>query len=216
MWKQELAPFLNQNYDGIIKTIKNSSVQYGNLPIVPERKQIFNAFNTDPNNLWVVLLGMDPYPKIGVANGLSFSYTGENYTPQSLKNIFREIRESVYNNGDVPDNFWETDLTKWSRQGVFLLNTALTTLAGMSGVHIELWKNFTKEVFKILNKQHPLVFILLGNEAKKFAPYINPKHFILEAGHPSPLNRKRDFLGSGVFVKANKILKEQYNVQIEW
>ena len=219
MWRQELAPFLNQNYNGIITTIKNSSAQYGNLPILPKREQIFNAFQKNPNQLWVVLLGMDPYPMIGAANGLSFSYIQDGkktFIPASLKNIFKEIKTSVYNDGELDDEFWETDLTKWSRQGVFLLNTALTVLAGQSGAHLELWRNFTKEVFRVLNKQHPLVFILLGNEAKNYAPFIDPKHFILKAGHPSPLNRKRDFLGSNVFVDTNKILKEQYNVQIKW
>ena len=44
----------------------------------------------------------------------------------------------------------------------------------------------------------------------------NPKHFILQAPHPSPLSAYRGFFGSKPFSKTNQFLEEHGITPIDW
>lgn len=221
VWFKKLSPYLNEHFSNIISELKKSR-NSSNLPIIPDAKNLFTAFNlTDLYEVKVVLIGQDPYHTIinnkKVAHGLAFSYIGDDIVPPSLKNIFKEIKTSIYNDGEVHDDFYNTDLTRWAKQGVLLLNTSLTVLEGSPNCHSKLWEDFTKEVFKILSTQTGIVYIFLGNESLKYCNYIEEhNNHILKAGHPSPLNTKIKFYGSGIFKKANDILIEKYGKGILW
>lgn len=68
-------------------------------------------------------MGQDPYPTPGMAIGHSFAVAPEVAPlPGSLENIFRELHADL--GLPRPSN---GDLTPWTRQGVLLLNRALTT-----------------------------------------------------------------------------------------
>jgi uracil-DNA glycosylase len=221
VWKLKLGNFLNQNYDKIIEGVIKTKTT--DLSILPEKKNLFNAFNvTSFYEVRVVILGLDPYPnKVNgkaVADGLAFSYNDDSgYVPPSLNNIFKEIRETVYNNQDIHDEFYNTNLKRWALQGVLLLNTALTVLEGNSTSHLKHWEKFTIEVLSNLNTQTGIVYILLGNKAQEFRKYINEiNNYVLIAGHPSPLNTKGTFFGSRIFKKCNDILINLYGKGILW
>lgn len=224
-WELQLAPFLLEKYKDIISQIKKVSGD----KICPNRQDLFNAFNLcDLDQVKIVIIGQDPYHSIRssghkVAHGLSFSYLSEtpkDKIPPSLDNIFKEIKSSVYNNDDtkIHSDFYNTDLTRWARQGVLLLNTALTSEIGIANKHQVYWSLFTKQVLKILNnRNNPMCVILLGSEAKKCSEYFNREyHLILKAGHPSPLNKNGDFIGSNIFLDAKNWLKNTYNEDILW
>lgn len=124
----------------------------------------------------------------------------------SLRNILKEIDDEYPENKELITHgkLDPQDLSRLSKQGVLLLNSALTVEKGKAGSHLELWKPFTEEVFKALSRRQDLVWLLLGNDAKAFKHLIsNPTHSIVEAGHPSPLNTKIPFNGSGCFKKVN-------------
>jgi len=81
----------------------------------------------------VVILGQDPYHLPGVADGIAFSTQKPNYIPASLKNIFLEFSRDFNCSPPV-----RGDLLPWVKEGVFLLNTALTVRDGQALSHMKL------------------------------------------------------------------------------
>lgn len=213
-WANALKDILeNPSY----KTLKNTVTQCQKEElVVPDNNNIFKAFElTDLNNVKVVILGQDPYPNPKDAMGLAFSIPSDNKLPKSLINIFKELHTDL----KTPLRT-SGDLTDWAQQGVLLLNTALTNIAGERDAHKKIgWqKSFTIPVIKELNNQaRPLVFILWGNPAQKYAKYItNNNHLILESSHPSPLGAYRGFWGSKPFSKTNQYLEDTGQTPIDW
>lgn len=212
-WKTALASEFSQPYFQAITTFLKNEIGAGKT-IYPPGPLIFNAFNTTPfDEVKVVVLGQDPYIKPGQAMGLSFSVPKDVATPPSLKNIYKELQEdlgcTIVNHGD---------LTKWAKQGVFLLNASLTVERGKSNSHAKCgWHTFTDAVIQNLSEQREgLVFMLWGNFAKKKAAFIDPfKHLVLEAAHPSPLAGGAYF-GSKHFSKANEYLATQGKETVDW
>lgn len=183
--------------------------------ILPASESIFAAFRLTPlSQTKVVILGQDPYPTSGDAHGLAFSYMGIRRIPASLKTILSEMADDLALPRPTSGN-----LSRWAEQGVLLLNTALTVEAGNAGAHLKLgWSALTDEAVKAVSDTRPAtVFMLWGAPARKRASLIDAKkHLVLEAGHPSPLNRLRDFQGTKPFSKANAWLKERGEAPIDW
>ena len=207
-WFNILKPILKTKYfDDVGKFLK---IERQTKIIYPETNEdIFKAFKlTTFDNTRVVIVGQDPYHD-GSATGLAFA----NYTLKSpsLKNILDE----VYDNCGVYTN---PNLENWARQGVLLLNMALTVERNKPLSHINMWYKFTDYVFKCLNdNKTALIFMLWGNKAGSIIDKIDSnKHYILTAGHPSPLNTKIPFRGCKHFSKANVILKSINNDEIDW
>ena len=183
--------------------------------VVPPLPQVFNALVETPlERVRVVILGQDPYPTPGDAHGLAFSYVGRGRLPASLRNILAEVAGDA--NADLS---LMADLTPWARSGVLLLNTALTTAAGQAGAHLRFgWDQLTDEIVTHVSRERPaVVFMLWGAAAAARAEQIDlNKHLVLRCGHPSPLNRKRDFRGSGHFMKANEWLIAKGEPPVVW
>jgi uracil-DNA glycosylase len=183
--------------------------------VFPPGNLIFNAFNLTPfNDVKAVILGQDPYHDFGQAHGLCFSVQDGVPHPKSLINIFKELHDDVGAPIPVSGN-----LTRWAKQGVFLLNATLTVRAHQAGSNQNRgWEQFTDAVIRQLStKREGLVFLLWGNYARTKATLIDRnKHHILETVHPSPLSAYSGFFGCKHFSKTNKILKELGKVEIEW
>lgn len=180
--------------------------------------QTFRAFFcTKPQDVKVVIVGQDPYHTEGLADGLAFS-CGNGKPAPSLRNIYKEIRDSGA--AKIPSilKVGQGDLTGWAEQGVLLLNSALTTEVGKPGAHRKRWTKFTDFVMMRLNEFYgPIVFMLWGNDAKQKGRLItNPRHVKLEAAHPSPLSAHKGFFGCDHFNKANEVLKAAGKGQIDW
>ncbi|MCF0230145.1 MAG: hypothetical protein HUJ76_10715, partial [Parasporobacterium sp.] len=95
--------------------------------ICPNFRDIFKAFKECPyNKLKLIILGQDPYPQEGVATGIAFA--NEN-TVQELSPSLNIIKESVIDL-NIPHNLitFAPDLLSWEKQGVLLLNSALTCI----------------------------------------------------------------------------------------
>lgn len=183
--------------------------------LAPAPEDVFNALLlTPPGRVKAVILGQDPYPRAGDAHGLAFSYVGPRSLPPSLRAILAEL--AADQGCPVPVR---GDLTGWAREGVLLLNTALTTLAGTTGSHLRLgWSALADEVVRSVSAERPAVaFLLWGAAARSRAALIDRgKHLVLESGHPSPLNRARDFAGSRPFGRANAWLESRGVAPIDW
>lgn len=185
------------------------------VEIAPSPADVFEALALTPfGSVKAVILGQDPYPKRGDAHGLAFSYVGPKGVPQSLRVILKELCDDL---GTPPA--LRGDLSAWARQGVLLLNAALTTEIGRSGAHLKLgWSTLTDQVVAALSAERPaIVFMLWGADARRRAMLIDQtKHLVLESGHPSPLNRARDFPGSRPFSRANLWLASRGLEPVDW
>lgn len=179
--------------------------------VLPAPAQIFRALTETPlPEVRAVILGQDPYPTPGDANGLAFSFVGSGRLPASLRVILDEAGSDRAAGGD---------LTPWARQGVLLLNAALTVEAGKAGAHLRFgWAALTDEaVAAVSARPEPSVFLLWGAQARARAPLVDTRrHGVFESGHPSPLNRARDFPGSDPFGRANRWLAEHGGRPIDW
>lgn len=183
--------------------------------LAPRPVDIFRALSLTPlAAVKVVILGQDPYPRRGDAHGLAFSYVGPGRMPPSLRVILAEWADDQGRPAPVSG-----DLGGWARDGVLLLNTALTTLAGVTGAHLRLgWSALADEAVAAISAERPAVaFLLWGNLARSRATLIDrAKHLVVESGHPSPLNRARDFPGTRPFSRANAFLETRGVAPVAW
>lgn len=219
LW-EETIPLMREGYH---KKLRDEAYGIASLgkKVYPPRDLVFAAMAQVPfDSVKVIIIGQDPYINehntIPEAHGLCFSVTDGLPIPPSLRNIFKEIQESVYKNEKV---LFSTDLTRWSTQGVLLLNASLTVIAKQSNSHANLgWHKLTDNIIETLSKERSnLVFMLWGAFAQKKEALIDPnKHLILKTSHPSPLSAFRGFLRSGVFVKCNDYLQKTGQTPIKW
>jgi len=187
--------------------------------IYPPRGQRLRALELTPlEAVKVVILGQDPYHGPGQAHGLCFSVPEGVQVPPSLVNIYKEL-ESDLGVPRRPDG----NLERWARQGVLLLNNALTVEAGRAGSHAgKGWEAITDAaVAAVARRDEPSVFILWGNHARNKAaklPDLGPgtRHLVLTSPHPSPLSAHSGFFGSKPFSQANAFLEAQGRGAIEW
>ena len=213
-WKEVLANEFEKDY--FTKLTQFVKEEYnGVTPIYPPAKLIFNAFDHCPfDKVKVVILGQDPYHGAGQANGLCFSVNKGIPFPPSLLNIFKEIEKDL--GTPIPQ---DGDLTRWSDQGVLLLNATLTVRASQAGSHQRRgWEEFTDAAIRELaSRRSGIVFILWGSYAQKKGAFIDrSKHLALSSPHPSPLSAYQGFFGNHHFSTANKYLREQGKSEIIW
>jgi uracil-DNA glycosylase len=183
--------------------------------VTPDLNQVMRAFDINPTNIKVVVLGQDPYPTKGDAIGLAFAMKPESKMPRSLVNIVKELSDDL----GVGDKN-QADLSKWTDQGVLLLNRTLTTQMGKAGFHSKLgWDHFTREALIELAKRNKLVFILWGSPAIALGREVAQTAMncrLVESAHPSPLSAYRGFFGSKPFSKTNQELIALGLEPIDW
>lgn len=188
-WKEILAPVLASPKMQEVKRYLNEERKTKN--IYPDSKEVFRAFDLCPyDKTKVVIIGQDPYHTPGTADGLAFS-TRQDKTPPSLGIIFKEIYKDLniqYMKNITFEEFFPTNnLEKWAQGGFLLINSCLTVEEGKPGSHKDLgWDMVLKAAIEaLLKKDHQVIFLLWGVEAKKYKDMINAPHFYLEAAHPA-------------------------------
>lgn len=185
--------------------------------VAPAPERFLAALALTPlDQVRVVILGQDPYPTPGHANGLAFSYVGPPPLPRSLSNIHRELGEDL---GEAA--IGRGDLSDWARQGVLLLNTALSVREGatQAGSHLGLgWRAVTDAILSAVSQLRPhVVFMLWGAPAQaKRALIDESRHLVIASAHPSPLSARRGFFGSKPFSRANAWLVENGEEPVAW
>ena len=201
--------------DGFKKFWDIIKKEYATKTVYPAFDNIFNALKITPyKDVKVVIIGQDPYHGKGEAHGLSFSVQDGVKLPPSLVNIFKELKSDL--GIDAPNS---GNLTNWARNGVLLLNNALTVIENTPNSHQNIgWNLFTDYVIKLINqKEIPVVYILWGKNAQSKEKLItNPKHLIIKSAHPSPFSANSGFFGSKPFSKANKFLVDNNSEPVNW
>lgn len=220
LW-EETVPLMQQGYHKQLAQYAYGEGS-GGAPVYPLPQNVFDAMRiTTLDKLKVVIIGQDPYfnahPAIGPeAHGLCFSVKQGVPVPPSLRNIFKEINNSIYG-GSKAD--FDSDLTRWAEQGVLLLNASLTVVAKKPNSHAQIgWHKLTDDIIRtVSNVKEHIVYMLWGSFAQKKKQLIDQsKNLVLMTSHPSPLSAHRGFLGSNVFVKCNEYLEKQSIQPIIW
>ena len=194
------------------------SVEYKRKPICPNQPDVFRAFELCPlKDLKVVMLGQDPYPQKGVATGILFGNNAdtieENWSP-SLK-IVRDAVIDLHR----PHNLitFDPTLESWAKQGILMINSALTVEMNKVGSHTMLWRPFISKLLKNMSEVNTgIIYVLFGGTAKTFKPYIGKFNDVLEVEHPAYFARIGRDMPSDVFYEINRLLKGRYNTTIEW
>lgn len=214
------------------KLLEFVAVERAAHPVYPPPSQTFRAFELTPyDEVRVVILGQDPYPNEGEADGLAFSVRADvRPKPGSLRNIHKvlesDLSAALARVVNAPDH---GSLEAWADQGVLLLNTALTVRAGdkedrdshrLWRWEKQGWTTFTDAVMRAVNdKPDHVVFVLWGNDAKKKAKLIDTgRHAVIKSSHPSPNFGAADlgFLASRPFSETNEKLRMAGRGEVDW
>jgi uracil-DNA glycosylase len=199
--------------DALLEDVYNPS---NKISTFPQREQVFKVFELPVPEIKCVLLGQDCYHGIGQAMGLAFSVPPNIKIPPSLVNIFKELQI------EFPERkytFTHGDLSVWTaREGIFLLNAALTVRQASPLSHIKRWESFTDDVIQfILENNSKCIFLLLGNYAKDKHKIISKicsdgDARIIKSVHPSPLSAHAGFFNSDIF----KQVESKLGCAINW
>lgn len=210
--------------EGVIQSVRRAA--YGRGTAYPSRDLLFRAYwLTQPRDVSVVMLGTDPYPTPGEADGLAFSAKKATTLPPTLDALFNEMHRDLDLRRRAKGN-----LSDWARQGVLLLNTSLTVQPGVdewntrsnAEWHARAWRPLIEATIRTVDSSPtPVAFVLLGQPAQSFSHLISPRHFVLRVSHPSPRAAMREtelpaLAGSRVFSKVNRFLSDSGRSRIDW
>lgn len=200
--------------DYFFPLLKKIRLDYDFFDCYPNLERVFYLFREiSPDQIKVIILGQDPYYTPGVADGLAFSTQKRGYIPGSLKNIFLELKEDI--GCDIPK---EGSLFPWIKEGVFLLNVALTVIGGKPLSHVSIWEPF---IFSLVNflklYKKELIWVFWGNNSRKvrIACGIAMTDSVVSS-HPSPLSARYGFFSSRPFSRINRMLIERKILPIDW
>lgn len=201
--------------------IKNTLLK-SNKMICPKLGNVFKCFRLCSfSQLKVVFLGYDPYPNLvnnqPIAIGLAFANnldtSEENYSP-SLNVLKASISHYLYSDNSI--NF-DPSLESWEKQGVLMLNSALSCEAYKTGSHSLLWRPFIASfLLSLALARTNIVYVLFGSVAQSFKGFINYKdNTVIECHHPAYYARKKEMLPD-IWSEVNKALLSYEEKEITW
>lgn len=196
------------------KLVNKLNYLYANKSIMPDYKNIFKAFTLcSLQNLKAVFIGQDPFPQKGIATGLLFGNSKYPLSPS-----LEVIKEAAidYTLAYRPVLF-DITLESWARQGILMLNSALTVETNKPGSHASLWRPFiTKLIEGIGRYTTGIVYVLFGSEAQTLIPYIGKFNDVLKEKHPAYYARVDKRMPSTIFHEVNSLMISKYGEPIKW
>ena len=193
--------------------------EYKRKPLCPIQSDVFKAFELcSLKDLKVVMLGQDPYPQKGVATGILFG-NNKGISNENLSPSLKVIKEAAIN-FEVPHNciIFDQTLESWARQGILMLNSALTVEMNKVGSHTMLWRPFIAKLLKSLSEYNTaIIYVLFGRQAQSFKPYINDKlNHVIEIEHPAYFARNGTKMSHQLFIDISNEVKELYGIPLKW
>ena len=183
----------------------------GSSNLCPNYNNIFNCFTVCKlSNLKVVILGISPYPQLNKATGIAFGNKRETLD-EDLSPSLQIIKESVINY-EIPQNsvIFDPSFEDWEKQGVLMLNCALTCKVGLPSSHLGLWRPFiSKLIYSMSRYMTACVYVLFGEEAKTFEPYISQYNYVIKEKHPSYYARNHKKLRYNLWDEINSHLNNK-------
>lgn len=159
-----------------------------------------------------------PYPQKGVATGILFGNKKETRS-ENLSPSLQVIRKTIIDleNSDNCITFDPT-LENWAKQGILMLNSALTVEMNKVGSHTMLWRPFISDLLqKLSNSRTGIIYVLFGRQAQTFKPYINKQfNTVLEEKHPAYFARTGEKMPDTIFKEVNELIRNKYKIPIIW
>ncbi len=143
----------------------------------------------------------------------------EDATPAENQEAFRLIRQHTTAPlavGEIFNSIWDAkDLIQ--NQLIDYIRATVVHAGGITHLRYG-WAALTDQAVSAVSaRAEPAVFLLWGAQARARAALIDAtRHGVFESGHPSPLNRARDFPGSDPFGRANRWLAAHGRPPIDW
>ena len=187
--------------------------------LCPSIKNVFKAFKLcSYNECKVIFIGQDPFPQKGVAQGILFG-NSSNTPEDKLSPSLKVVKESVIN-FDIPHNLitFDPTLESWAKQGILMLNSALTTEVGKVGIHTLKWRPFIASCLKNMSEKNPgIIYVFFGSQAKSLNTYINNNNnYKLFIEHPAYYARLNKRMPSDIWYTVQKLVYNIYGTSIEW
>lgn len=194
-------------------------LEYKRRLLCPAQSDVFRAFKLcSLKDLKIVMLGQDPYPQKGVATGVLFGNRKE-VSNDDLSPSLNVIKEAIIDL-EIPHNniIFDQTLESWAKQGILMINSALTVEVNKIGSHVMLWRHFIAKLLKNLsNYDTAIVYVLFGKQASTFKPYIDSKfNHIIEIEHPAYFARTNTKMPHQLFIDISNKVKGIYGVPIKW
>lgn len=189
--------------------------------LCPALPNVFRAFKLcSYRDCKVVMIGMGPYPDRFMgkprATGILFG-NSKNIPEDKLSPPLEVVKESVIN-FEIPHNIitFDQTLESWAKQGILMINSALTCEFGKIGSHVNQWRPFISSFIKNMsNTATGIVYVLFGRQAQLLKPYIDEKYNdIIEVEHPAYFVRTKQIMPYSVFKQMNDILYGKYREKI--
>lgn len=157
-WYNLLEDMLTSPYFNQLGHFLESRRKSFNVEVYPAKEDVFKAFNLTPlEEVKVVILANSPYYKSNIATGLAFGVGEYSRIPDALDIILKNVEVEIYNGLNL---YYDITLETWAKQGVLLLNTALTIEKGNPNSHIVEWQPFTEEVITKLQSLDNIIYVL--------------------------------------------------------
>ena len=187
--------------------------------LCPSIKNIFKAFKLcSYNECKVIFIGQDPFPQKGVAQGILFG-NSSNTPEDKLSPSLKVVKESVIN-FDIRHNLitFDPTLESWAKQGILMLNSALTTEVGKVGIHTLKWRPFIGSFLKNMSEKNPgIIYVFFGSQAKSLNTYINNNNnYKLFIEHPAYYARLNKRMPSDIWYTVQKLVYNIYGTLIKW
>ena len=187
--------------------------------LCPSIKNVFKAFKLcSYNECKVIFIGQDPFPQKGVAQGILFG-NSSNTPEDKLSPSLKVVKESVIN-FDIPHNLitFDPTLESWAKQGILMLNSALTTEVGKVGIHTLKWRPFIGSFLKNMSEKNPgIIYVFFGSQAKSLNTYINNNNnYKLFIEHPAYYARLNKRMPSDIWYTVKKLVYNIYGTLIKW
>ena len=202
----------------LAKVVTKLNSLYSVKPIVPAYTDIFKAFTLcSEHDCKIVFLGQDPYPQKGVATGILFGNKSNTLEISPSLQVIKGSVLSIYEDS-MPFKHFDITMESWARQGILMINSALTCEMNRIGSHVMLWRPFiTKLLQNLSNYETGMVYVLFGTQAQTFEPYINNKlNTIIKVSHPAFYARSNTPMPNKVFTEINSIMMKTYGTSIQW
>ena len=186
--------------------------------LCPNIKDVFKAFKLCPyDKCRVIFIGQDPYCQKDIAQGILFG-NSSNTPEDKLSPSLQVIKESVIN-FEIPHNLitFDPTLESWAKQGILMINSALTTEVGKTGVHMMMWRPFMASFLRKMSTINTgIIYVLFGSQAQVLEPYINANNYVLKIEHPAYFARVKKKMPNDIWRVINKLLYDLYGERIEW
>lgn len=220
-WADKFKPFIeSKDMWDIMQRIKADAQKE---VIVPKSSDTFRAFaTTSLSNLKVIFVLMDPYPR-RYSDKKTFQATGiamdcSNSPDGKLQPSLEYFYDAMEKELEKPVERSKS-LLYLHEQGVMMYNSDLTCKLNKTESHSGYWDKFQKYFLEeVMFGTTGIIYVLCGKASQRLKKYINPLgNYIFELTHPSAAQYGAGVWDSkGIFLKINKILKENNGIEIHW